>query len=287
MSRLIITTDDYDFIIYDLDTESITHRKGQTKELICTHLENKGRHKFRPFGIAQDEEAIYIASNDRLGKFNKNTFEFEKLIKVPLWINTHQILKDGEKLYTCNTAIDTVGIYGIEHLQLSLNYMKLMDQKFEPAYADQLDSRHINTIQNYGECIFFIRHNGNIVASDIGFFDKRTLEPRILISVGKSCHGIAIENNVLYTLSTGTGELVQVNLKTLEVQKFKIVKPEDTFLRGLDIVDGNLIIGCSINFKSNTEDRNCYMIVVDTKSITHKKLILQDIKFINDLKILT
>jgi len=288
MSQIIITTDINDFIIYDLNSEATIHRQGITAELDCKQLKDSGRPTFRPFGIAQDEDSIYIASNNRIGKFNKSNYEFDKLIKVPLWINTHQILKDGDTLYTCNSAIDTVGIYKPDqHQQLSLNYMKIYDQQFSPAYANQLDTRHINTIYNHNDDIYFVRHNRGIVASDIGLFDKRTLTPQILISVGKACHGITIVENVLYTLSTETGELIAIELSTLNVQKVKLVDPDSTFLRGLDFVDGNLVIGCSINYKKNTKAKSCFLLVVNLNTSGCKKLELPGIKFINDLQILS
>jgi hypothetical protein len=287
MSRLIITPENCDFVVFDMDAEKITHRQGKTKALDCTNLQNMGRDTYRPFGIADDADSIYIASNDRLGKFNKTTYEFEKLFDIPLWINTHQILKDGEKFYTCNTAIDTIGVYGLERLQLSINYMNVVEQKFQPRYADELDSRHVNTLYDAGDKIYFIRHNQGIGPSDIGFFDKRTLTPQILTKVGKCCHGIEIVKNVLYTLSTQTGELISVNLDTLIAEKFNIVDPAITFLRGLEYYDGKLIIGCSVNFKTNGKDKSCYIIVVDMKNISHKKYVLDGIKTINDLKILT
>lgn len=287
MNCLIITPEDSDFIILDLDSESIIHKQGPTKELICDHLQGMHRHPFRPFGIAEDTDSIYVVSNDRLGKFNKTTYAFEKLIDVPLWINTHQILKDGEKLYTCNTAIDTIGIYGIERQQLSVNYMTLIEQKIQPRYAEELDSRHVNTLYDAGDKIYFIRHNLNIVMSDIGCFDKLTLEPKILLSVGRCCHGIRMIGSMLYTLSTETGELISINLETQDIQKYKIVDQKTTFLRGLEYVDGKLIIGCSVNFKTNTLDKSCYLIVADIKNMTHKTVKLDGIKVINDLKILT
>lgn len=288
MKRLVITPETNDFVIFDLVVNDIVHRQGQTKELICSHLEGMHRNPFRPFGIAEDEESIYIASNDRLGKFNKTTYEFERLVDVPLWINTHQILKDGEKLYTCNTAIDAIGVYGIEHLQLNINYMNVVKQTIQPRYAEELDSRHVNTLYDAGDKVYFIRHNGGLENSDIGFFNKRTLEPQILTKVGRCCHGIRIVEKTLYTLSTETGELVSIDLNTLLATKYKIVDPKETFLRGLEYVDGKLIIGCSVNFKSSTKTKKeCYLLVVDLTNVNYKKYPLNGIKVINDIKFIT
>lgn len=290
MSRIIITPEDHDFVVYDLEQEELVHIGGRSEPLDNPALQGLGRNTFRPFGIAQDQNHIYIASNDRLGQFNKESFEFVKLIDYPLWINTHQIEFDvaNETLYTCNTAIDTIGIYHPDYQkQLSINYMNVVEQKLKPRYADELDSRHVNTLHNTKDRVYFVRHNRNVVASDIGFFDKGTLEPRILISGGRCCHGIQIIENVLYTLSTQSGELLRIDLKTLNVEKFKLVDPDKTFLRGLDYADGKLVVGCSVNFKSNTEDKSCYIIVIDMENISYKNHILDGIKVINDLKFIT
>ena len=290
MSRLIITTEDQDFVVLDTEVEDFIHIGQRSEPLDNQNLKNMGRGTYRPFGIAQDNNSIYIASNDRLGQFDKNTFEFIKLIDYPLWINTHQVLYDApnETFYTCNTAIDTIGIYHPDYQkQLSINYMNVVEQKFKPRHADELDSRHVNTLFDAGDRIYFVRHNRNIMPSDIGYFDKGTLELHTLISIGKCCHGIQIIENVLYTLSTATGELLRIDLNTLNVEKFKLVDPNVTFLRGLDYKDGNLVVGCSVNFKSNTEDKSCYIIVIDMENIKYRTIVLNGIKVINDLKFIT
>lgn len=291
MSRLVITTENYDFVVFDTESESVIFNKEKTEELDCNHLVNTHRHPFRPFGIEVDETGLYIASNDRLGKFNKDTYEFEKLIDVPLWMNTHQLIKDGNMLYVCNTAIDAVGVYNLEtkeNKQLNLNYMCIFEQVLVPRDVNELDSRHINCIYDAGDKIYFIRHNREIINSDFGYFDKATLEPVILTSVGRSCHGIKIINNELISLSTGTGELISINLNSLRVIKIPLVDPNKVFLRGLDHLDGNLYIGGSVNFKK-TQDvaLECFVMKFDLVSGENKKIYLKDTRHINDLKFIT
>jgi hypothetical protein len=291
MSRLAITTEKNDFIIFDTELKAIVFRKDETEALHCKHLVNQHRHPFRPFGIAEDESKIYIASNDKLGRFNKTTYEFEQLVDVPLWLNTHQVIKDKNVLYVCNTAIDTIGIYNLdtgENKQLSLNYMSVVEQVLQPRNAEELDSRHINCIYDAGDRVYFIRHNRDILDSDFGYFDKATLEPRILISVGRCCHGIKIINNELISLSTGAGELISINLNSLRVTKVPLVDPKSTFLRGLDYLDGKFYIGGSINFKKTLEiEPSCYLFILDSTSGSIEKIVLEDHKLINDLKFIT
>ena len=290
MRKVILTNEEQDFLVYDLDQEQITYRAGKTESLDAHHLKGQGRSTFRPFGITQDKHFIYIASNDRLGQFKKDTFEFVKLIDYPLWINTHQILFDAanETFYTCNTAIDTIGIYHPDYQkQISINYMCEVEQKLHPKYADQLDSRHVNTLYDTGEHIMFVRHNRNVINSDIGFFDKRTQSPHIAISIGRCCHGIASIGNVVYTLSTATGELIEIDLKRRSAAKYPIVDPKRYFLRGLELHDGKLIVGCSINTK--TDDAECSKILeIDIHNIQSVKMHnLDGVKTINDLRILS
>lgn len=293
MTKVILTNEDQDFLIYDLEQEQITYQAGKTKQLDSKTLKGQGRTTFRPFGITQDQNWIYIASNDKLGRFKKDTFEFVGLIDLPLWINTHQILYDApnETMYTCNTAIDTVGIYhpDCEDKQLSINYMTLVEQKLQPKFADQLDSRHVNTLYDAGEYIMFVRHNRNITNSDIGFFDKRTQSPRIAFSIGRCCHGIAVIENTLYTLSTATGELIAIDLIDKSAVRYKIADPKVSFLRGLDVDGNKLLIGSSVNQKnkdlSGSEHAKIFEVdVVNKTPVKEHNLI--GIKIINDLKVL-
>ena len=89
----------------------------------------------------------------------------------------------------------------------------------------------------------------------------------------------------MYTLSTATGEILEINLETQSVKAHKLVDSHSTFLRGLDIVGDKLIIGCSVNFKTNDKDKQCYIIIADLKDKTHARYDLDGIKFINDLKV--
>ena len=220
MSQIIITTEDRDFVVFDTSLNQIIHYQDKTKQLDSPKLKNQGRNTFRPFGIAIDESSIYIASNDKLGKFNKASYEFEELVKVPLFINTHQILKSGDTFYTCNTAVDCIGISDLvsgKTTQFNVNYLKTVKLINYPKNAGQLDSRHVNTIYEYDDKVFFCRHNKDFVNSDIGYFEKNTGKAKMIISAGRCCHGIVIRNNYLYTLSTKTGELIEVNLDTFKL----------------------------------------------------------------------
>ena len=58
MNRLFITVDEHDFIVFDLESNSIVHRQKQSKELDAPELKGKGRPTYRPFGIDFDDDCL-------------------------------------------------------------------------------------------------------------------------------------------------------------------------------------------------------------------------------------
>lgn len=286
MNSIIVTTDHSDFSIVDIDTGSITHINGKTPELDRKNLEGKGRHTYRPFGVEIDEDSIFVVSNDVIGMFDKKTFKFQGLVDLILHINTHQIVKDGDTWITCNTAVDCIGFYGKDNnKQFNVNLLNKIDKTYFYKDSDTYDSRHVNSLLNEGEKLYFCRHNGGIVDSDFWELDKRTLRARKLINAGRCCHGIRFLNNQLITLSTGTGELLKIDLATNNIQKYKICDPDKVFLRGLEIFGNKIIIGCSVNFKKLTDEKlECFVLVYDMQSNTELKITLPNQTGINDLR---
>jgi hypothetical protein len=289
--RLLVTTEECDFLVIDLETNKEIHRQGKTKELDAPQLKNQGRPTYRPFGIDVDDQYIYVASNSKLAQFDKNTYEYIKNINIPMMVNTHQIIKDGDVFYICHTAIDTIGIHDAKNKLnrfVNVNLLNKVDIYNTPESADQLDSRHLNSLYDGGDKVYFCRHNKNITESDFGYIDKKTLEAKLIAKAGRCCHGIRFYDGYMYTLSTGTGEILEINLEDQSFKSYKLVDSKNTFLRGLDIVSDKIIIGCSVNFKNDTKDNVnlSYIIVADLKSKIHNKFVLPGIKFINDLKVL-
>jgi hypothetical protein len=289
MAKLILTTSGYDFIIYDISTKQISFKSPKSEFLNCPELEGQGRDTHRPFGIEVCKKFIYIASNSRLAKFKKNNFEFDSLIEVPLFINTHQILKDKDKLYVTNTSINTIGIYdsaNSEYLNLNVENFQLQSDVKKPKDANELDLNHVNSLYEYNGRIYFCLHNKHITDTYYGFLNKETYKVTYIIELGKEGHNIRILNNVMYTLSTGTGELFEIDLLKKTLSIYKLVDEAQVFLRGLEIYKGSLIIGCSNNFKTGL-NKEAYLLEIklDNKA-NRKKINLPGIPYINDMKLL-
>jgi len=198
--RLLVTTEECDFLVIDLETNKEIHRQGKTKELNAPQLKDQGRPTYRPFGIDIDDQYIYIASNSKLAQFDKHTYEYIKNINIPMMINTHQIAKDGDVFYICHTAIDTIGIHDVKNKLnkfVNVNLLNRVDIHNVPETADQLDSRHLNSLYDGGDKVYFCRHNKNIIESDFGYIDKKTLDAKLVAKAGKCCHGIQFYNNYM------------------------------------------------------------------------------------------
>ena len=265
--------DNYTFLVYDLDGKLI-HESPYNEELNCEELAGQGRPTFRPFGIASDDDYLYIASHKKIGRYDKKTFQFYGLIDIPMYINTHQILNDDHVFYVCHTAVNTIGIHDkMNSAYFDVSKLKLVERPLPPDYAENHDTSLVNAITEHDGKIYFCLHNLGKAPSQFGYFNKLTYESKIIASAGLCCHEVQILNNTLYALSSETGEIIEIDLVTEQPVTYKVSNPEKTFLRGMDILDGKVIF-CGSNRYSNTirHINNCYVVSFDpvTKTVNRQ-----------------
>ena len=298
MKRLIITPDDhtyrediYTFLIYDLQKKKLIHKQRKELSLDCLELEGQGRSTFRPFGITNDDRFINIASNNKIGYFNYLNYEMCGLLDVPTFLNTHQILKSRQYLYVTNTSNDTIGIYNLatrKNLFLNVTTFEVKDTASIPTSVYSHDTAHVNSLYEHEDKIYFCLHNHGEKKSQYGFFYKDTLKAEIIAEAGYNSHNVVILNNHLYSLSSGTGELIDIDLNTNQAIYIEYVNPDKTFLRGLDIYQNKLLIGCSNNHKAERViyKNNCYISLFDTKEVKGQRYMeINDAYVITDLKV--
>lgn len=299
MANLIITPDDdsYDvnsptFLVYDTESKALVHTSPKLPELYAEEFAGQGRPTFRPFGIASDEQYLYVASHNKLGRFNKDNYAFVDLIDVPLFINTHEMAINNGVMYVANTSNDTIGIYDIKlgySCFFNVNTFVCSDTAPTPDHVGSHDAAHINSLCYHDDKIYFCLHNLNQRTSQLGCFDINTFQAEIIAEAGYCAHGVQVLNGKLYSLSTGTGEVIEVNLDTKGVRLYKVVDSTKTFLRGLDILDGSIIFGGSNTY---SEERTIYMnncFVAQFDAATKKANVLINVKdayIISDMKVL-
>jgi hypothetical protein len=300
MANLIITPDDdsYDvnsptFLVYDTESKELVHTCLKLPELDSDEMSGQGRPTFRPFGIASDDQYLYIASHNKLARFNKTTYEFKDLINMPLYINTHEMVVHNGKIYAANTSNDTIGIYDIKEnvcTYFNVTTFNITSEVSTPDNVLSHDGAHVNSLCISDDKLYFCLHHLNRRDSQIGYFDINTYEAQIVAEAGRCNHGVQILNGKLYSLSTGTGEVIEVDLNTKDVGLYKVVDSSKTFLRGLDILDGSIIFGGSNTY---SDDRTIYMnncFVAEFNAETKKSKVLinvDDAYIISDMKVLS
>ena len=271
IKRLVVVPDDHNhkknnptFLVYDLNNGSLIYKSPYNEELNCEELVGQGRPTFRPFGVTCDDEYLYIASNKKIAKYNKHTFEFCGLVDIPMYINTHQIMKCDEKFYVTHTGVNVIGIHGKTNTYFDVSSLMCVEQPVTPDDARRCDINHVNSLCEYNNKIYFCLHNLGKSTSQFGYFDRETYQSKIVGSGGMCCHDVQIIDN-LYSLSSHTGEIIEIDLRSEVTITHKIVNPDVTFLRGMDTLNGKIIF-CGSNFYSDRpiHINNCFISEFDT-----------------------
>ena len=237
--------------------------------LIDTELPDNSREGFRPFGVCKCDSGVYVASNSKLVKFTKDLKEYKEIYTYPLFVNTHQISFDDSTgvLYTANTSTDTIGIYGGSVRFHNVNTGTLTNTIEIPKSTGDYDTRHVNSLLITDKYVYYCCHNFHRI-SKFYRMTKNGSNRELVLEAGYCCHNIVILHNKLYSLSSCTGELLEFNLTSKILKKYKIVSTATTeFLRGLQVYNNHLIIGVS----------NHYMCLATPKKDPFSRLIIFDI----------
>lgn len=295
MTHIVVTPDDVGqggntFLVYDAGSKELVYKCEKVPALNCAHV--VGRPTFRPFGIASNEKYLYVVSHNKLGVFDKSTYQFLDLLDVPLFINTHEIAVCDGILYVANTGNDTIGIHGIEKkysMFLNVNTFEMATTADTPTSVSSHDSAHVNALCVTEDRLYFSLHNLGKKASQLGYLDTNTFKAEIIAEVGLCTHGVHTLQGKLYTLSTGTGEVIEVDLETKNTSAYKVVNPDRTFLRGLDVLDGSVVFGGS-NLYSDDQTiymNNCFIAQFDVDTKKSKALMaVDDAYIITDMKVI-
>jgi hypothetical protein len=291
--NILITPDDssikkeqFSFFVYDINTTKLLHAEPKNVNLDCPQDIDKGRSTFRPFGIEIDKDNIYITSNSKLAVFDKNSYEYKTNINVPLFVNTHQIVKVNDVFYVCNTAVDTIGIYGKEHKHLNVNTKVVSEKVASPSDCDKHDLSHVNSIYEHEGYIYYCLHNLGIRQSQFFRFNIVTLDVEYIFDGGHCAHNIVILDNVLYSLSSDTGEIIVYELRSKKLTYHKVVQSEVTFLRGLAVYKDLIYFGASNNFNIDAIKENCNIFSFNPKTNKVEHVMhLPDLLTITDFKL--
>lgn len=293
MGKLLLTTDSYNtdtkysFIVYDLDSRLIINKIPYQKELDCPELIGQGRPTFRPFGITTSTNYIFIASNSKIGVFDRNTYKFLGIVCNDGVINTHQIFYYDGYIYRTNTSSNSISKINLKNNNQS-HFCFLKNQPIEsiliPDNSKSLDITHLNSINILDNYLYIISHNNGIQPSILHRLDLdlKTKHNRIF-PIGMCNHDLNFYKKEIITLSTKTCEVIKYPLNQNSLTTlFKVKK--DEFLRGSVIKNNNLfVVGNNLNFDSS-KFATLYKYNLLNNKLTSVKL--KDIKIINDIHLL-
>lgn len=299
MAHVVVTPDDdsYNsnsptFLVYDSNSKKLVCTCPRLPELDAIELQGQGRPTFRPYGIASDAQHLYVVSHNRLGKFDRQTYKFLGLVGVPLFVNTHKILVHGSRLYTANTSNNTVGVHDLAtgvHQYFDVTTMKVTQTVEQPSHAESHDVVHVNSLQVVGNTLYFVLNNLGRQDSQFGWFDVVSFSGGFVAQVGRRAHGVQVVDGKLYSLSSGTGEVIEIDLKTKHTQLYRVVDATKTYLRGLDVLDGQIIFGGSNTYSADRTIymNNCFTAQFDTQTKKAKMHTnMTDAYIIADMKVL-
>jgi hypothetical protein len=271
-SDLIITTSTQDssFLVYDTKEKRIIFDKERIEDLNDLSSQDMGRDTYRPFGIYRDSDDIFIASNSKIGHFDSKTYSYKGFLdNVKCFVNTHQIVKDENKLLICNTATDSLGIYDLETKEnkyLIIENLEVVDKIESPKDVYHKDKFHFNSILKYQDSLFLLLHkfgSGEILeicSNDLKLKNK-------IKDIGFCNHNLVIYKNHLYSISSQTGKLMCYSFERKEKEFFFLHKDFDSFfLRGMKKIDGRLFIGLSKKIGYEKSSNHCLILEYDLES---------------------
>ena len=273
------------FVVYDTETNKYTSIP-YCEELDCKEVLNQGRDTFRPFGICKDTTHLYVSSNNKIGKFKLDSFEFDGLVEgMPLWVNTHQILKYKDMLISANASNDSLTIfYGDHYKFFDFNQEKIVDEVKIPIDCEQLDFMHINSVSIIDDYLYVMAHNRARINSIIYKIDLNSWEIKDRFTAGICCHNICEHKGNLYTLSTETNEIfeIQPGIRTITFQLPQMAFGGG-FLRGMQIVGDTMYFISSYNFKNPGELESAYLYEFNlvTRKVNVKAM--GSIQIVNDM----
>lgn len=287
--KIIVTPDS------GLDTafiyDNTIYKIKRVEALNSVEHENKGRNSFRPFGIDYDNNYIYIVSHNKVGRFLKDSYKFVDTIinlESKLNVNTHLIRKVNNTFYVANTATDVLAIISDKFEKyIHIPTRQILNKPLNCVDAYDKDTVHLNSFCIKDNLLYYCLHNKRKQKSKYEVIDLVTYNVKHIVDAGWCSHGVEIINNILYSLSSATGELIEHCLINNITRYYKLVNPEETFLRGLDKIDNTLYIGCSNNHDHSIINNNCFIATFNTNNKEVKRILeLNEMTIITDLRVI-
>lgn len=243
----------------------------------------KGRPPCRPFGITWSPDDLFIVNNRQLLVFGHD-FHYRKTLRHSLQVNTHQIaFHDGRVWVVSPVTNSLIGVslapegHDIEFRMFAKSVVPYVQR--EATLED--DVAHFNSLLWANGHLYVAAHAFG-PQSFITRYDETTFKLEGLRQdVGASIHNLAMADEELFWLSTGTAEIRTSEGRILPLSR-------EGYARGFAATDDHFVVAIS-QFLSRNErvGGDSWIQLIHRKSgVVEQELHLKDTGSINDLRLL-
>ncbi len=170
----------------------------------------QGRPTCRPFGITWTSDELFICNNRQLLVFNRE-LQYVRTLATTLQVNTHQLAYHENRVWAISPW--TNSIIGVslsspeDNMEFCLHKHKI--QKYLPRRrsSEGADKHHFNSLL-WADTHLFVAAHAFGQGSFILKYDSGTMSPIcFLANVGAAIHGVALDHEELFWISSGTGHI--------------------------------------------------------------------------------
>lgn len=246
---------DYTFHTFSMSENKIKCEFFKEKIYEMDNLELNTKHKspFYTFGIAMNDENLYVSSHAKIGIFNSKNYDYIGLVEgLSCGLITHQILLYDNLLYISNTSNDSLGIFDLETNKNKYVLLKsdisdgfdVVDKVEFPDNFDEIDNLHFNALCKYGDSIFVLLSMKGKGSSKVIELSSKDYQPINLIdNFGNFNHDLLVTGDKIYSISSNTGEFVEYDRNSNTFQRYSITPyPNDWWARGFKKIENSMYI---------------------------------------------
>lgn len=242
-----------------------------------------GRAPCRPFGITWTRSELFIANNRQVLAFDHD-LKYKFKVSDALQVNTHQLAFHDGRIWAVSPS--TNSLIGLSYPARGCDVeLDLLDDISRP-YAVQAatiedDIAHFNSILWTSDRLYVAAHAFG-PNSFISSYDPETLELRsISRNVGNSIHGLALHEDQLYWLSSGSSEIRSSTGMVTRLER-------KGYARGFGVTNQYFIVAISeFLARKDRISGDSWINIIDRKTLNVvKEIFIEETGSINDLRIL-
>ena len=241
------------------ELEEVLVQEAIEERLSKKELEGVGRNgkNILLYGCTWSADTIYLGGVRDVFAIKEGEIKIIKFKDRSKATGFHQISFYGDKLYVANTGENC--LYGVD---LNSGEVKICDltKTDNESPGGDTDFTHINSVFCNGENVFVVNHNF-AHPSYISVLDMDLNHGYDICNVGQQNHNAYVDkDNILYSLSSKTAEIVKIDLNTGRVEKTPVdpertITQKDVYLRGLAKTEDHFVIGVTPSHGRDERDK--------------------------------